>query len=74
MPAQYDFETRQAGRTFEYVQLLPQAALGSQPASRSHHYDKENVTFTTHYTSDSATFLAATRRAGVGFQSASCFS
>ncbi|MGI4833439.1 MAG: TPR end-of-group domain-containing protein [Janthinobacterium lividum] len=54
--SQYDFETRQPGRTYEYLQLLPQAALGSRPATRTHHYPKEDVTFTTHATSDPAAF------------------
>ncbi|NML67566.1 transglutaminase domain-containing protein [Hymenobacter sp. RP-2-7] len=54
--SQYDFETRQPGRTYEYLQLLPQAALGSGPATRTHHYPKEDVTFTTHTTSDPAAF------------------
>lgn len=54
--SQYDFETRKAGRTFEYVQLLPQAAQAGVPATRTHHYAKEDVTFTTHVTSDPAAF------------------
>ena len=57
--SQYDFETRQPGRTFEYVQLLPQAARTGQPPVRTSHYAKENVTFTTHYTSDPAAFWQA---------------
>jgi hypothetical protein len=54
--SQYDTEARRAGRTLEYVQLLPQAALGNQPTTRSHHYPKEDVTFTTHFITDPATF------------------